>query len=175
MTTRTEAIVASAEVVSAVAVVVTLVILIASVRENTAVLRATAAAESRETLARMSDVDLMLGQPHFALLLRSQQPTVKPEDFSEVEMMHLTTAQRAFFRFHETKSELLLVGVAAQVGHVNRHAGEVAVGLHHVLFQGGVGHLGDIAPEPCSQCQEPLLVHLHFGLLHLASPGENSL
>jgi hypothetical protein len=103
MTTRTEAIVASAEVASAVAVVVTLVILIMSVRENTAVLRATAGAESRETLARMSDVDLMLGQPHMALLLRSQQPTLKPDDFTEVEMMHLTTAQRAFFRRAEAQ------------------------------------------------------------------------
>ena len=80
--TKTELVRTIADIASAVAVVTTLGLLIASVRENTAVMRATAAAESRDSLANMNDLDLMLGEKHFQLMLRSwirpQSPRISP-------------------------------------------------------------------------------------------------
>ncbi len=103
MASKTELMRSAAEIVSAIAVVVTLGLLIASVRENTAVLRATAAAESRDSLASMNDLDLMLGEGHLKLILRSQEPTSRLEDFSEFEMEYLRTVQRSFFRRAEAQ------------------------------------------------------------------------
>ena len=103
MTSKTELVTAGAELVSSIAVVITLGLLVISVRENTAVLRASAAAESRDSLATMNDWSLMLGEKHFALLLRSGEPSARPEDFTEVENRYLLTAQRAFFRRAEAQ------------------------------------------------------------------------
>ena len=45
----------------------------------------------------------MLGEDHLELILRSQQPTARPEDFSEFEMAYLKTVQRTFFRRAEAQ------------------------------------------------------------------------
>lgn len=75
MCTRLQVVTTVAETISAVAVVITLVIPIVSVRQSTAALEAAAAAESRDSLASMNDLDLTLGPVHFQLLLRSQAAT----------------------------------------------------------------------------------------------------
>ena len=60
-----------AEIVASLSVVVTLVILITDVRENTATVRAAAAASSRDSLAGMNDRTLMLPDEKFDLMMRS--------------------------------------------------------------------------------------------------------
>ena len=103
MSTRIETYAAIGEVVSAVAVVITLAILVAGVRENTATLRASAAATSRDSLAGMSDAMLALDDEDLKLLLRSQEPSSKLEDFDDLEDFKLMTIQRAFFRRAEAQ------------------------------------------------------------------------
>ena len=103
MSTRAELVRTIADIASAVAVVTTLGLLIASVRENTAVMRATAAAESRDSLASMNDLDLMLGEKHIEMMLRFVDPTAKFEDFTEAEKFYLWTSQRRFFRRAEAQ------------------------------------------------------------------------
>lgn len=103
MASRMEVFTAAAEITSAVAVVISLALLISSIRENTAVLRATAAADSRDSLASMNDLDLQLGEKHFDLILRSGQPSARPGDFSELELAYLKTSQRSFFRRAEAQ------------------------------------------------------------------------
>jgi len=73
------------------------------VRENTAVLRATAASESRDSLATMNDWALMLGEKHFALMVRTQDPSARLADFTDSEQIYLKTAQRSFFRRAEAQ------------------------------------------------------------------------
>lgn len=103
MSVQAHVVAAAAEIVSAAAVVISLGLLIVSVRENTAVLRATAAAESRDSLADQTDLDLTLGDEHIRLLMRSNNPTSKLEDFTALEMNHLRLSQRGFFRRAEAQ------------------------------------------------------------------------
>ena len=103
MSLKAHLVTAVSELVSAVAVVITLGLLIVSVRENTAVLKATAAAESRDSLASSDDLHLTLGDEHLLLLMRSNNPSSKPEDFSRLEMNHLLLSQRGFFRRAEAQ------------------------------------------------------------------------
>lgn len=103
MSSRIDLVTAVTQIVSAFAVVITLALLIVSVRDNTAVLKATSAAESRDSLAAMNDWHLMLGEKHFALMLRASVPEARPEDFTDAERLYLTTVQRSFFRRAEAQ------------------------------------------------------------------------
>ena len=62
--------------------------------------------------------------------------------------------ERSAVVFHQAESKLLLEVVAAHVGHVDRHAGKVPVGLAAALLQGGIRHLADIAAKPRPQGQK---------------------
>lgn len=87
-----------AEITSGVAVVVTLVLLIIGVKENTAALRATAAATSRESLSSFSDRMLMFDADRLGLITRSIDPAAQWQDFTQAEQLWLETFQRSFFR-----------------------------------------------------------------------------
>jgi hypothetical protein len=103
MSSKTEVVATVANVVSTVAVVISLALLVASVRENTAILKATSAAASRDSLATMNDWALMLGEKHFDLILRSEDGAARLNDFTETEQLYLVTAQRSFFRRAEAQ------------------------------------------------------------------------
>ena len=87
-----------AEIISGVAVVVTLVLLIVGVRDNTATLRATAAAASRDSLSSFSDQMLLLDDDRLDLITRSVDPAAQWQDFTQAEQLWLETFQRSFFR-----------------------------------------------------------------------------
>src|SRR5689334_22818630 len=68
--------------------------------------------------------------------------------------------QRSLFGLHQAEREFLLVVVAANVGHVDWHARQIAIRLRASLLQGGVGHGRNVAAQPCADGQEQLLVFL---------------
>ena len=87
-----------AEIVSGFAVVLTLVILVLGVRENTTTLRATAAAISRDSLASLNDQGIALTQDKLALIERVRDPTTSLEDLTYAERLWLQLFQRAFLQ-----------------------------------------------------------------------------
>ena len=87
-----------AEIISGVAVAVTLVVLVIGVKENTAALRATAAATSRDSLSSFSDLMLVLGTDRLELLARSVDAAAQLKDFTDTEQMWIEAFQRSFFR-----------------------------------------------------------------------------
>jgi hypothetical protein len=92
-----------AEIVSGLAVAVTLVILFFGVRQDTATLIVAAAATSRDNLASIGDQALALSEDNFALLVRSIEPTTKWEDLTAAEQFWLRTFQRAFLQRAEAQ------------------------------------------------------------------------
>jgi hypothetical protein len=98
-----EKLTAAAEIISAVGVLITLIILVLSVRENTATVRATAAAASRDALASMNDQDLLLTDDDIRLLVSSTHAETRWQDLDEVEQFKLKSAQRSFFRRAEAQ------------------------------------------------------------------------
>ena len=92
-----------AEIVSGVAVVVTLVVLVIGIRENTATVRATAAATSRDNLANFNEQALALSGENFELIARTFEPTTTWEDFTSSEQLWLQLFQRAFVQRTEAQ------------------------------------------------------------------------
>ena len=92
-----------AEIVSGLAVVLTLVILIHGIRENTATVRATAAATSRDSLASFNDLGLMLSSENFSLLARTMDPTLAMDELTGAEQFWLSLFQRAFIQRAEAQ------------------------------------------------------------------------
>ncbi len=103
MSSRIEKFAAVAEVVSAFAVVVTLIVLIGQVSENTAAVRAASAAASRDSLAEMTDQTLSYSDELLELMVRATDPALTLDDFSEVERLRLHSNQRSFFRRAEAQ------------------------------------------------------------------------
>src|SRR5437588_8622439 len=62
--------------------------------------------------------------------------------------------ERLLLVFHEAEGELLLEGVGAQVGHVNRRVGEIAAGLAPLRPQRLVLQMRDVPVEPVPQGEQ---------------------
>ena len=113
-----------------------------------------------DTHARVGDgIQSDFGNPRPALLAGAVSAV-----FDTVQR-GLDHRQGALFILHEMKGEFLLEVVAADVRHMDGHAGEVTVGLAAALVQCRVGHLGDVSAEPGPQGQQTLPVIVQFRLL----------
>ena len=91
------------EIVSAIAVVVSILFLAYEIRENTAVLRTTAAADSRDSLASSSDVVLSFNDSMLELVARTSQGGVSMADLSFQDQIRIGSWQRSFFRRAEAQ------------------------------------------------------------------------
>lgn len=91
------------EIVSAIAVVVSILFLAYQVRENTAMLRITAAAESRDSLAGSSDVVLNFNESMLDLIARTSREPVSLPDLAPTDQIRISSWQRSFFRRAEAQ------------------------------------------------------------------------
>jgi hypothetical protein len=91
------------EIVSAVAVVVSILFLAYEIRENTEVMRATAAAESRDSLASSSDLILNFNNEMLDLMARSSQRPSALKDLSAQDRFRMMSFQRSIFRRAEAQ------------------------------------------------------------------------
>ncbi len=103
MSPKLQAYAAIGEIVSAVAVVVSILFLAYEIRENTEVMRATAAAESRDSLASSSDLILNFNNEMLDLMARTSQRTVSLDDLSAQDRFRMMSFQRSFFRRAEAQ------------------------------------------------------------------------
>lgn len=94
---------AISEIVSAVAVVVSILFLAYQIRENTEVIRATAAAESRDSLASSSDLILFFDDKMMDLMARTTREPVRFNELSLQDRYRMMSFQRSFFRRAEAQ------------------------------------------------------------------------
>jgi len=92
-----------AEVVSAAAVVITLLILVFEIRGNTDAMRATAAAASRDSLASSSDLILGFDDKTMKLMVDSTAPAATLKKLSAGERIRIKSMERSFFRRAEAQ------------------------------------------------------------------------
>ena len=82
----------------------------------------------------------------------------------------LDQAERVFFRFHQAERELLLEIVAAELGHVDRHAGASLPSMPD--FRSATSAIAVTSPRSRARIDvEFFLECQHFRLLHRWSPG----
>ena len=98
MSQKIQNIAAFAEIVSAGAILITLLILVVEVRENSALLRATAAAENRNSFAYSSEWTANLSDKTLEAFLIAQRPDAVRDDLSDVEFYRVALGFRAFLR-----------------------------------------------------------------------------
>lgn len=91
------------EIVSAIAVVVSILFLAYQVRENTSVLRTTAAAESRDSLASSNDIVLSFSDSMLDLIARTSESGMSLSNLDVQDQVRISSWQRSFFRRAEAQ------------------------------------------------------------------------
>lgn len=103
MASKIEQYSAVGEIVSAVAVVVSVLFLAYQVRENTEMMRITAAAESRDSLAHTSDLILNFRPELLELMERSFSAETSVNDLNWADQVLMMSFQRSFVRRAEAQ------------------------------------------------------------------------
>ncbi|WOJ92146.1 hypothetical protein R0135_10135 [Congregibacter variabilis] len=150
MSQKIQNIAAFGEIVSAGAILVTLLILVIEVRENSALLRATAAADNRISFAHSSEWTAELSDKTLESLIIAQQPDAVSDDLSDVERYRVVLTFRAFLRraeasFFMYRNGLLEEGVWHSIR--SRAAESIEVGLPRKIWESEVAAGTVFTPE----------------------------
>lgn len=103
MSPKLQAYAAIGEIVSAVAVVISILFLAYEIRDNTQVMRITAAAESRDSLATSSDLVLQFDAYMLDLIEQVMIDPVPLAELSPQDRVRMSSFQRSFFRRAEAQ------------------------------------------------------------------------
>ncbi len=103
MSPKLQAYAAIGEIVSAIAVVISILFLAYEIRDNTQVMRITAAAESRDSLATSSDLVLQFDAYMLDLIEQAMIDPVPLTELSPQDRVRMSSFQRSFFRRAEAQ------------------------------------------------------------------------
>ncbi|WOJ92935.1 hypothetical protein R0135_14230 [Congregibacter variabilis] len=150
MSQKIQNIAAFAEIISAGAIVITLLVLVVEVKENSGLLRATAAAENRNSFAYTSEWTATLSDKTLEALIKAQQPSTTRGDLSDVERYRVLMVYRSFIRRAEASYFMYRNGLLEEdiwQSVRSRIAGTVETGLPKSIWEAEVGAGDAFTPE----------------------------